>query len=155
MTKKVANASAPVRVFFTTFVALALVIFGTLCVLVLGWFIYRTLRLRRNTQPQVNLPMIEMSTARRVVVQEKSKTISTTGTTTSTSGKAPSTVIVDEGMAGNGMLPIVETMEPNEPNVDPQANPRVYVKEGEAKVMVTTEVNALIRSPDGEAETRV
>ena len=153
MTKKVANASAPVRVFFTTFVALALVIFGTLCVLVLGWFIYRTLRLRRNTQPQVNLPMIEMSTARRVVVQEKSKTISTTGTTTSTSGKAPSTVIVDEGMAG--MLPIIEAMEPNEPNVDLHANPRVNVKEEEAKVMFTTEVNALISSPDGEAETQV
>ena len=51
----------------------------------------------------------EKKKVRRVLVQTRPKSISTTG-------KAPSTVIIDAGMAG---IPTMESMNPKEPKIDP------------------------------------
>ena len=60
----------------------------------------------------------EKNKVRRVLVQPRPKS-------TSTTGKAPSTVIIDVGMAG---IPTMENMNPKEPKIDPRATCHEQIK---------------------------
>ena len=115
------KATSPTIIFFTTFFALSLVIFGLLGLLIFGWCIYRRCRFGINASSQEASPMTaEKNKVRRVLVQTRPKY-------TSTTGKAPSTVtiIIDAGMAG---IPTMESMNPKEPKIYPRTTCHEQIK---------------------------